>query len=527
MTRPTSAEPHVVHPYLFAAFPVLALLRANVSQLEFYYSLIPLLAVVAGAAVIYQGLRLALRKKHDQRVGLGVTLALVLFFSFGHFTPAMLGVREGWQLVEWAALFTIGVVAILMLRGDPSPVTRVLNVVGATLVIYNAGLVAHYEVTARTHTVEGAEDVTPAPADAPHVYLIVLDGFGRTDVMRDYFDYDARWFADGLRERGFVVAHDAAANYAQTTLSLAATLNMTYLNWLSEEIGLESDDRRIPQNMIARSLVAEQFKNRGYEFVAFESGYHGTVIDNATIYRGSSQRGPGVRFVEMLVNTTPIGALQRHGFLPQSDLHDVYRDNILYTFEHVQDALDNTKPHFVYAHVVLPHPPFMFDADGNYDPPDGEFETKDASHIIQFNGVEWYKEGYLGAWIYGARRALEAVDGILANEAASPDGRKSVIILQSDHGPGSKTHWELYDKNDVRERLPCLNAFRFPGEPPASLHPALSPVNTFRLVNNHLFDAKLELLEDRHYFSLWARPYRFWDETDKVRAYSESTPPPL
>ena len=48
------------------------------------------------------------------------------------------------------------------------------------------------------------------------------------------------------------------------------------------------------------------------------------------------------------------------------------------------------------------------------------------------------------------------------------------------------------------------------------LYDSISPVNVFRVVLNHTFDARLPLLPDRHYRSRPGRPYDFVDVTDRV-----------
>lgn len=63
-------------------------------------------------------------------------------------------------------------------------------------------------------------------AGGPDIYYIVLDGYGRADVLEELYGHDNGPFLDGLRDRGFYVADEAYSNYAVTPLSLAGTLNM-------------------------------------------------------------------------------------------------------------------------------------------------------------------------------------------------------------------------------------------------------------------------------------------------------------
>jgi len=92
----------------------------------------------------------------------------------------------------------------------------------------------------------------------------------------------------------------------------------------------------------------------------------------------------------------------------------------------------------------------------------------------------------------------------------------SVIILQSDHGPGSRLDWDSAARTYQRERLGALIACRFPDGGSEPIDDDLSPVNLFRVVLNRYLGTKLALLPNDSYYSTWDHPYRFVRVTDKV-----------
>jgi hypothetical protein len=50
--------------------------------------------------------------------------------------------------------------------------------------------------------------------------------------------------------------------------------------------------------------------------------------------------------------------------------------------------------------------------------------------------------------------------------------------------------------------MPILNAYSLPGVEMAEVYyPAISPVNSFRVILNRYFESNLPLLEDRSYFA--------------------------
>jgi hypothetical protein len=69
-----------------------------------------------------------------------------------------------------------------------------------------------------------------------------------------------------------------------------------------------------------------------------------------------------------------------------------------------------------------------------------------------------------------------------------------------------------------------LNAYYFPDQNYAALYPAISPVNSFRVIFNQYFGTDLELLEDRNYFAGWLAPYDYTDVTDKAQLACHGTP---
>ena len=89
----------------------------------------------------------------------------------------------------------------------------------------------------------------------PDVYYIVLDEYAPLRTLNMFYDYDNTDFIEFLQERGFYVTKNSHSNYAETFLAMASTLNMKYVNNLSDIVGKESLDQRIPYQMISNNLV--------------------------------------------------------------------------------------------------------------------------------------------------------------------------------------------------------------------------------------------------------------------------------
>ena len=78
---------------------------------------------------------------------------------------------------------------------------------------------------------------------APDIYYLVFDRYGSADSIERRFGITDNDLYDWLADRGFQVPADSRGSYRATDFSLAAVMNMQYLDNLTEEIGRNSDDR--------------------------------------------------------------------------------------------------------------------------------------------------------------------------------------------------------------------------------------------------------------------------------------------
>jgi len=91
-----------------------------------------------------------------------------------------------------------------------------------------------------------------------------------------------------------------------------------------------------------------------------------------------------------------------------------------------------------------------------------------------------------------------------------------IIILQSDHGPTLGYGSDLANSN-IKMLFSILNAYYFPDGGEQYLYPAISPVNTFRVILKHYFNMDINLVTDKHFFALSKHPYKLYNITEKIR----------
>jgi hypothetical protein len=519
-------RPLVLHPFLIGTFPVLSLFAGNINELRASIVVVPLAAVLGFVLLIY--LLLTLARMPRQKAGALTSFVVILLFSFGHVTHAldyyldsrsflgrMIESSVGGVYVVWTILFIAGFIWIRGTTAELVGLTKFANVFGLSLVVITLSQVAYAEFvgrrTLRIDRLAGLESTGRALGNSqslPDIYYLVLDGYARNDVLETVYGYDNSSFTESLRQKGFFVADRARANYPQTGLSLASTLNMDYLDALLAAINRDSDNRRILGELIAGGRVLTFLREHGYRTVAFATGYDLTEIRSADSYV-TSPYGMN-EFQSVLLESTPLPLWWEN--VSRGGAYDYHRNRILHTLHVLPDLTCSGGPQFVFAHVLAPHPPFVFGEHGEPLRPDRPFSLNDGSLFMRYGAAsrERYRVGYTHQLEFISKRVLEAVDAILLHSQ-----RKPIIIIQGDHGPGLRLNSEDPQETDPRERLSILNAYLLP-EGNGDLYVGITPVNTFRLIFNHYFGTHLKLLRDRSFFSTWSHPYRFLDVTCRI-----------
>lgn len=338
----------------------------------------------------------------------------------------------------------------------------------------------------------------------PDIYYIILDGYGRSDVLTQYYNLDNQPFLETLTDLGFKVAQNSLANYKQTNPSIASMLNMDYINMLEDDFG-DSFDYQPLNYIIHNNRVIEQFHRLGYRVNAFSTGFSPTEFLTA-----DKKYHPILHpneFEMLVIASTPLRYLVNDG------LHAIHRERVRYTLENIAAAGSQTGPDLVLAHVLSPHPPFVLGSNGESITPQHPFSTFDASDFMQFGTVEEYKTGYAKQIAYVNHAILATIQEILSESETLP-----IIIIQGDHGPGANFDHLVLDVNNLGERYPILYASYIPCGSDNPIPDDITPVNSFRYISNACFAANLTYLKDKQYFSSTLSPYLFTDVTLYVAA---------
>jgi hypothetical protein len=319
---------------------------------------------------------------------------------------------------------------------------------------------------------------------APDIYVLLLDGYPRADVLEYAFDIDNSPFTDALADRGFAVASASHSDYLWTHVSVPSALNLAYVEQVPAL--LDVIEGRAPRQPTLRRTVADNVafdvaREHGYTAVGVGSGFEEVAPRLADVYVDGGQLNEFE--ISLLVSTFA-------GDVVAAVLPDVassqQRDRIGFNLDALPEiaAIGNRGPALVFAHVPAPHQPVVFGEGGTpVAVPISDSFFAD-SPLERGEDRDEYLERYRAQLPYLNELVLEAIDGILEASDEPP-----VIVLFADHGSASAVDWNATQPADadparLLERTGTLFAALTP-EREDVFPDDVSPVDIFRL----LFDA--------------------------------------
>ena len=486
-----------LHPLFFAIYPVLALVGININEVEPAALWRPLLVLLLGAAVLLILFGLFSRDWH--RAALLLSIFIFLFFTYGHayfFLKKMevagfiLG-RHRQMVPLWLGVGALATWWVMRKIRNPQSFTPVLNLLSIFLLIYPSFQTISYSIQ-REKTEKAALAAAQAKGTtlplgyAPDIYYIILDAYGRADVLQEMFGYDNVPFLQSLESRGFYVAECSRSNYGQTMLSLTSSLNFNYLDSLTSSLTPDEDTRAPLRALGQYNNVRKFLASRGYNIVSFATNFPVSEWRDANYFLSAPPQGMS-DFEIMLAQTSawrvPMDMVDEP---PERASAEWYRRRTLFALDALETTVpDIPSPKFVFAHLVIPHHPFVFG-------PNGEELNAIEAGVPEF---EEYKAKYPDQVTYINKRITEIIDLILHTSPNPP-----VILLQGDHGPAP------FDV--IERRMKNLNVYYFPDNN-EGLYPTITPVNTFRVIFNKYFGQNYPMLPDKSLYSAYDIPYNY------------------
>lgn len=346
------------------------------------------------------------------------------------------------------ALLTAVIVLTLKIKQLPKANTPVLMVVSIALVVSMV-----MSLTATTWA-SGKSDVL-AIADTggnrPNVYFIIPDRMPSIDAMTES-GIDSSEMVLAMRNMGFYVkenqmSHDTYTPY--TTEDVVGTRTTRYLGSVLN-MGLTVADIDNYSQLLTRikhPSVISVAHSLGYEYISIGSWFTETAsspdADYNYFYTPSSLIGKcyGQEFAMTVWNTSIMHSVSMGKIIPLYAINEISRDNTLYQIQTIQAVAQLDRQHFVFMHMICPHPPYVWTAEGEPFNSSGTDEVEDYTEQIKF------AEKFL----------VDMAEGILASDPTA------VIIFQSDEGMAFHDPVELNYGLSQTQWNGVFTAWRIPG----------------------------------------------------------------
>ena len=508
MDMETKKNSKIFHPFLIAFFPIIAVYSVNIGLIQLEQFIFPTILIIGSAFLLFLCLKYVL--KNGKKAALIVSLAFIIFFSFGH-TYNILNqastsdIDLGSNIILlpiFAILFGIGTFLIIKTKRMLDNATSIVNTISivfiAVIVVmvgiemfgcdecliqqdsswefdFNSTEKIDFSPHFEEHSFEISEYET-----LPNVYYIILDGYPRNDVLKEHMNFDNSEFTNLLKQRGFHVAESSYANYSFSSQSISSTMNMGYVNFLADQFGEDSREYNPllgkDVGLYADNQVIKNFKLMGYKIVKIGSA--ATYIHKMPL----ADLSPCYKTIHLMDNRLfdAVGRTSMIGYFIERWSEEQQRQIVLCDFEELPKINDYFEERvFVWSHITLPHFPLIFGPNGEPITPGTSLLTMNHP---EYTDDSWdVKQQFVQQIQFTNKKSIEFIDKILENE------KQSIIIIQSDHGSAFGINLQDPTDDDVFQRLSNFNAIYFPDEKHREmLTYDRTNVNTFRIVFNYI-----------------------------------------
>jgi len=446
------------------------------------------------ALLVFFGLFLLLFKQHVKAAILTFYLFVVFFFygALQDFLASHASPLNRYSL--WLPfLFIVFVLLMILLKRSKNTFSKLVTYLNFLFVLLIAidsvGLLAKWIFPVKqTYGVNPPQDnavnVQCLNCPKPDIYFVILDEYTSSAVLKNKLGYDNSDIDSFLVSKKFRLNPASSSNYNNTVFSMSSMLNMSYIHGINPR-RITGKEYALCKKLLSRSAVIERFASMGYE------------ITNLSFFDMEEAPAPIQEHflpskTELITGQTLLFRLHKHLFwhlvmgrfaIPalakddSTELYNNYRNNIrLLDSLKIASKATNSRPRFLYTHLVMPHSPFLFDKSGNFVPLD---EYRKAGNSI---------EGYINNLRYTNNKLKELVTNIQENTKG-----KAVIMVMGDHGYRS----ESLPKHDYFRNF---NSIYLPPGYQSAYYDSVSGVNQFRVLFNTLFKTGYPLLKDSTVF---------------------------
>ena len=411
-------KPWIFHPFLFAVYPPLAYYFSNTSQVKIETIFVSL-TITLLFTILCWWLLIHFQVGKDKTPIL-ISAFLFIFFSFQHLLygikllVVITGISESvkFWLDTWMGMFSILIFMVLIFtllcfwvwttKRRMSTINTYLNIVAGVLISTSivfplvgrvnlnkniSNIPADFNDYWKIRSQSDLQTLEPVQFPLPDIYYIILDGYGSGIILQDVYQFDNSDFEQNLESMGFYINRQAHSNYKQTNLSITSSLNFMYLQDVGPELNSPNGGISTLGTMYENNRVFGQLRQQGYQVVAFSNGYEQTDLKRTADIYLSGAKSPS-SYETGLINTTPLTL-----FLWR-DAYDWHRGKVLFTLSTLPETVTLKSPKIVFAHILIPHPPFVLSSEGKAIYPNRPFNIYDGSDFMGVGSPREYIEGY-------------------------------------------------------------------------------------------------------------------------------------
>ena len=450
----------ILFPFLLAFFPSWILILKNYDEVIFQDILISL-AIISISVIVWIVITKII--KNENKAALITGVGVGFFFYFGYVQDALDGImifnipinKTSILLIISILIFIISTIYFVKSRKSFESTIKIANVITITLIL----------VVALQFVIPGAY------AEKPNVYHIILDEYTDNEILMKKFGYNNEKFLEFLNKNGFYMTDKSFSTFGSTPNELNSILNMDYpikKGWVSDAY-----------QDLKTNKVMSTFSDQNYSVIETNSAMRWKDFSDVDTHLCYDVDFINSEFLDQVLRKSII-----RYFMEQHQT-DTRRDIVRCTFNELSEiALQSNGPTYVFAHLYVPHPPFIFG-------PNGENVTPDHSEISGLQSWE-NPQGYLNQLIYATSEISVVITNIVENDP------NAIIILQGDTGTSTGTDGTTTTMKDIYQIHSILYAVRIPD---VNNFENAIPVNTYRIIFNNYFDMNYEYLEHRIYMA--------------------------
>ena len=445
----------ILFPFLLAFLPAWQLMLKNYDELIFQDILISL-AIIAISIAVWTIITKIIKNGNKAALITGVGVAF--FFYFGYLQDALFYPLNKTSVLMIISLivFIISIIYFVKSKKNFALSIKIANVFTVTMILF----------TLIQFVIPGAL------AEKPNVYHIILDEYTDNEILLKKFGYDNGKFIEFLNKNGFYISDKTFSTFGSTPNELNLILNMDYpisSGWVSDAY-----------QDLKTNKVMSTFSDQNYSIIETNSAMRWKDFSDVDTHLCYDVDFINSEFLDQVLRKSIIK------YFMEQHQTDTRRDVVRCTFNELNEiALQSSGPTYVFAHLYVPHPPFIFG-------PNGENVTPDHSEISGLQSWE-NPQGYLNQLIYATNEITMVITNIVENDP------NAIIIIQGDTGTMTGLDADCCTINDVSDlyqihsilyavRMPTVNNFE-----------DATPANTYRIIFNNHFDMNYEYLEHRIY----------------------------